>query len=175
MDKFDIVDIYDENKNKTGKTKVRYNDPFEENDFILGDQGIIINSKGEILISRRSKYARILPLKWECNGGAVLSGEDILDALVREIHEELGIILDKEKAIYLKTAKNTKNHVFKEIYTYKLDLSIDKINFIDGEVIDVKWVTIDEFMNMFNNGDIVYNVNFDRNDYLKCLELLEIK
>lgn len=33
----------------------------------------------------------------------------------------------------------------------------------------------DEFIEMFNDGDIVYNVNIDRNDYLKCLELLEIK
>lgn len=175
MYKLDIVDIYDENKNKTGKTKVRYKDTLDSNEFILGTQAVIINSNKEILISKRSKYARILPLKWECNGGAVLSGESPIDGLIREIREELGITLDRNKIIYLKTSKNDNNHCFKEIYTYKLDISIDELKFTDNEAIEAKWVSIDKFIEMFNNGDIVYNVNIDRNDYLKCLELLEIK
>lgn len=175
MYKLDIVDIYDENKNKTGKTKVRYRDTLDSNEFILGTQAVIINSNKEILISKRSKYARILPLKWECNGGAVLSGELPIDGLIREINEELGITLDRNKIIYLKTAKNDNDHCFKEIYVYKLDISINELKFKDNEAIEAKWVSIDEFIEMFDSGDIVYNVNIDRNDYLKCLELLNIK
>lgn len=114
MDKQEFVDIYDENKNKTGKIKVRHRDTLENGEYIIGVQAIIMNSKNQILISQRSESKKVLPLKWECNGGALLSRENVIDGLVREIHEELGIKLESDKAIYLKTVKN--NHVFKEIY-----------------------------------------------------------
>lgn len=170
MNKEEKVDIYDENKNKTGKTKIRHKDVLEPDEYIIGVQAIIINSKNQILISQRSKNKKILPLKWECNGGAISSGEEILDGLIREIYEELGVYLDKNKAIFLKTAKN--DNVFKEIFIFKEDISIEEINFEDGEAQEAKWVTIEEFIKMFEEGEIVYNVNFDKNDYEKCLQLL---
>lgn len=48
---------------------------------------------------------------------------------------------------------------------------IKDIQFLDGEVKAVMWVDIDEFVNMFDNGQIVYNVNFDASDYKKCILL----
>ena len=95
----EIVDIYDINKNKTGKTLIRYKEELKPGEYIVGVQAIILNSNNEILISQRSKRAPVLPLKWECNGGAIKSGETSLDGLVREINEELGIKLDKDKAV----------------------------------------------------------------------------
>ena len=110
----ELVDIYDENKNKTGKIKTRHKDVLEIGEYIIGVQAIIINSNKQILISQRSPLKEKAPLKWECNGGALLSGENVIEGLVREINEELGINLQKEKAIFLKTAKD--NQRFKEIY-----------------------------------------------------------
>ncbi len=71
MNREEIIDIYDENKNKTGKTKIRHKDILEKGEYIIGVQAIIINSKKQILISQRSSLKEILPLKWECNGGAL--------------------------------------------------------------------------------------------------------
>ena len=61
---------------------------------------------------------------------------------------------------------------FKEIYIFKKDIEKENIKFNDGEAVDVKWVDIDEFMKMFDDGEIVSNVDFDAGDYEKCLELL---
>lgn len=173
MNKEEIVDIYDENKNKTGKTKVRHKDVLEIGEYIIGVQAIIINSKKQILISQRSSLKEKMPLKWECNGGALLSGEDIIDGLIREIYEELGIKLLREEAIFLKTAKN--NYRFKEIYLFKKDIQKEDIKFTDGEAIDAKWVDIDEFIKMFNNEEIVYNIDFNADDYEKSLRLLGLQ
>ena len=173
MDKEEIVDIYDENKNKTGKTKVRHKDVLEKGEYIIGVQAIIINSKKQILISQRSSLKEKLPLKWECNGGALLSGEDIIDGLIREIYEELGIKLLREEAIFFKTVK--KNYEFKEIYLFKKDIQKEEIKFTDGEAIDAKWVDIDEFIKMFNNEEIVYNIDFNADDYEKSLRLLGLQ
>lgn len=173
MNSQEVVDIYDENKNKTGKTKIRHKDSLELGEYIVGVQAIIINSDKQILISQRSQSKELAPLKWECNGGALLSGEDVIEGLIREIYEELGIKLQKDKAIFLKTAKN--NHRFKEIYLFEEDIEISQLEFKDGEVETAKWVDIDEFMDMFNNGAIVHNVDFDDKDYEKSLILLKGK
>ncbi len=69
----------------------------------------------------------------------------------------------------MKTTKN--NHRFKDIYLFKKDIEINEIKCTDGESIDSKWVDINEFISMFNNGEIVYNVDFDINDYKNSLLL----
>lgn len=171
MGKEEIIDIYDENKNKTGKTKIRHKEPLEPGEYTMGVQAIIINSDKKILISQRSELKEKLPLKWECNGGALMAGEDVVEGIVREIYEELGITLDKEKAIYLKTAFDGRR--FKEIYLFETDVEVADLKFKDGEAIAAKWVGIEEYMKMFNDGDIVFNVDFDDQDYKKCLELLK--
>lgn len=170
MDNSEEVDIYDEKKQKTGKTKVRNKDILEYGEYIIGVQAIIINSNKEILISQRSSSKKKYPLKWECNGGAIKKGEDEITGLIREIYEELGISLKKEEAIYLKTVKKEKQ--FKVIYLFSMDIDINNIKFVDDEVINARWVDISEFMDMFNKGDIVPNIDFDEKDYYNCINIL---
>jgi len=51
--------------------------------------GIILNG-GRVLACRRKRSA-VYPLKWEFPGGKIEPGESPQEALVRELHEELGI------------------------------------------------------------------------------------
>jgi isopentenyldiphosphate isomerase len=170
MKENEYVDIYDRNKNKTGKIKIRHQDKLEENEYIIGVQLIILNKNNEILITKRSNTKMVLPGKWECNGGAIAAGETPIEGLEREIKEELGITLDREKTIYYKTVIDDDRHNIKDIFVYKDDVDINSLSFSNNEVIDAKYVTIDEFMNMFNSGDIVYNVDFNKDDYIKITE-----
>lgn len=76
----------------------------------------IINSKGEILLCKRSMKARNEKGKWEAPGGQVHFGETREQAIKREIKEELGVdieivsvlnvadeILEKDKQHWLPT------------------------------------------------------------------------
>jgi 8-oxo-dGTP diphosphatase len=54
--------------------------------------GVIYNSQGQILIARRHDDAHQGGL-WEFPGGKVEQGETVCDALARELHEELGIVV----------------------------------------------------------------------------------
>lgn len=55
MNSKELVDIYDKNKNKTGKIKVRHKDTLEVGEYVIGIQAIIMNSNNQILISQRSE------------------------------------------------------------------------------------------------------------------------
>lgn len=57
---------------------------------------IIINLKGEVLVTQRSAVMR-LPLKWEFPGGKVEEGEQAEECIVREIREELNVSIQLQK------------------------------------------------------------------------------
>lgn len=172
MEKVEYVDIYDRNKKPIGIKKRRNIDSYEDGEYIIGVQLIIINGNNEILITKRSHTKKILPGKWECNGGAIDAGETPIEGLEREMLEELGIVLDKTKIIYYKTVIKDEKHNIKEIYLYKDDIDINSLSFSDNEVSAAKYVSIDEYMDMFNRGDIVYNVDFNDRDYCIALQML---
>ena len=86
-------DVYDRQGNRTGKIKTRY-DVFEDGEYHLGASLWIVNKKGELLIQKRSPTKRINPGKWSITGGAVCAGESSEQACVREVAEEIGLILN---------------------------------------------------------------------------------
>ena len=79
----EVWDLYDENKNITGKYCIRGNE-ISDNLYHLVVHVWIKNSKGEYLISQRSENRPKFPLKWECVGGSVLKGETSLHGAIRE-------------------------------------------------------------------------------------------
>ena len=158
-------DIYDENRKKTGKIVEREVYEFKPGEYHIVVTGIILNSKNEILITKRAEHKKF-GLMWECNGGSVLSGETSLQGVIRELKEEVGVEFKKREAIFLKEVKGGKKHPnFKDLWLFRRDIKKEEITFPDGEAIDYKWVTIDEFMKMYNNKEIVPTVDFGVEEY----------
>ena len=96
---------------------------------------------GRYLITQRQQTAS-LPLLWEFPGGRVTDGEDLKVALVRELHERLGIdvVVDEEAM--------TTHHVYP---SYDLDFRVFHCRMKDPEqpvsharINDHRWVTLDE-------------------------------
>ena len=167
----ELWDIYDENRNKTGKIAEREKTKLElGKEYHIVVTGIIMNSKNEILISQRAPHKK-LGLQWECNGGSILAGETSLDGILRELKEELGLIFAKKEDIILKTVKRPIHPNFKDLWLFRKDIDINNVKFADGEAINAKWVNIDEFMKMYNNDEIVKTVDFGLEDYNRILNL----
>ena len=158
-------DIYDENRKKTGKIVERGVYEFEPGEYHIVVTGIILNSKNEILITKRAEHKKF-GLMWECNGGSVLAGETSLQGVIRELKEEVGVEFKKREAIFLKEVKGGKKYPdFKDLWLFRRDVKKEEITFPDGEAIDYKWVTIDEFIKMYNNKEIVPTVDFGVEEY----------
>ena len=90
----EIWDLYDLDNNIIGE-HIRGKE-MPENGYHLVVHIWIRNSAGRYLMTRRSATKKTYPLKWECVGGSVLKGEESLTAAIREVQEEVGIILDPE-------------------------------------------------------------------------------
>lgn len=134
-------------------------------------EAIIINSKGEILLNKRSKFKNKYPNMWESTAGSCIKGENSLQSMLREIREELGVIFNESDAVFYKTLRDDNAKDFKDIWLFRKDLEIKDLSYTDGEVVDSKWITIDEFEKMIDNEEIIPTIDFDKEDYKKCLEL----
>ena len=167
----ELWDIYDKSKNKTGRTAIREEYQFKEGEYHIVVTGIIMNSKNQILISKRAEHKRH-GLMWECNGGSILAGETSLEGILRELKEELGIHFTKKEAIFLKEIRRDKIPPdFKDLWLFRRNVKNSEITFPDGESIDYKWVTINEFLDMYNQKEIVPTVDFGLEEYTKALEI----
>lgn len=60
--------------------------------------GVILDSRGRVLITRRAPQAHQGDL-WEFPGGKVEVGESLFTALARELREELGIVIGCTSAL----------------------------------------------------------------------------
>ena len=169
----ELLDIYDSNRKKTGNVAERGVSEIKEGEYRLIVTGIILNSENKILISKRSENKRH-GLKWECSGGAVLSGETSLEGIIRELKEELGIEFTKKEAIYLKEIrKDEYPSDFKDIWLFRKDIEISELKFQVEEVIDAKWVTIDEFMEMMEKDEINPTNDIGKEEYDKALHTFQ--
>ena len=92
----ELWDVFDDHRNPTGITVTR-GTPLKDNQNHQVAICYLVNSKGELLLTRRAK-SKVMPGYWECPGGGVLSGEDTLTAAVRETMEEVGITVHAEDA-----------------------------------------------------------------------------
>lgn len=163
------VDIYDKDKRKTGKIKMRYRDELEEGEYALAVKAIIVNSNRQILISKRASTKKKDPGMWEINGGVCLAGENSLQGIIREIKEELGIDLKNEKCVLYK--EYCRNQVFHDVWLFKLDIDIDKLKFSDREVEEAKWASIEECMQMEKENMLISYEDLNCNDYNECVKL----
>ena len=113
-------DIYDENKQKTGRTMNRNDWHMKPDEFHLTVLGVLQRPDGKYLITRRNLDKEWAAGWWEVPGGGVRAGEDGADAVKREILEETGIDVTGAKGGYAFSYKRVnpeeQNNYFVDIY-----------------------------------------------------------
>ena len=91
----ELNDIYDENRNLTGKLH-RRGTPWKP-----GEYGVVVcvwvyDGRGHLLLTRRAREKSFAGT-WENSGGAVKAGETSRQAIARELYEETGIQAEPEE------------------------------------------------------------------------------
>lgn len=164
----EIIDLYDNKKQKLNKTMDRLAGEPLKGEFKLSVHTWILNSKGELLIQKRSENLKRNPGKWAFTGGAVDADETSLEGAKREIKEELGIDVRDEEIEYLLSFKREKGFV--DVWLVKKDVSIDDVVIQKEEVVDVKWVSVKEAKELLEKGEMVQSINLYIDIFMKLLE-----
>ena len=170
----EFIDVYTNKKERTGKVIERKQGVLlEEGEYIITVTCWIINHDGEILLTQRNAKKQYGGM-WEPTTGVVISGESSLQGVLRELKEEIGLTINPSEIEFVKEMieKRQDFSFFRDVYFIKKDISIDTIHFLDGEVVNAKYVTIEELEKMIMDEEAfeylqyffeLYNKYFQKN------------
>lgn len=147
-------DLYDADRNPLGRT-IKRGDAFAEGEYYVCCEIWIQNSKGQLLMTQRHPDKKAGGL-WEFTGGGVLAGETTRQAAVRELAEELGMEV-KESELSLLDVYRQRNY-FMDIYVVKKDIDPKALVLQPEEVVDAKWVSGEELVQMIERKEVVWSV-----------------
>ncbi|MCL2603619.1 MAG: NUDIX domain-containing protein [Defluviitaleaceae bacterium] len=151
----EFCDIYDINRNKTGRLHERGKPDMKEGDCLLAVIVWVMNSKNEFLISKRSD-SRWKSGMWQSTSGCAVAGDDSLTAALREVKEELGVTLDPSNGQMFKQ-HNGDGLLFDE-WLFCQEFDINDVVLQPDETCDAMWASrerISELIveNNFMNGE----------------------
>lgn len=162
-------DIYDINRNKTGKI-IKRGERMLEGEYHLIVHIWIKNSNNQFLVQQRSENVKN-PLIWSTTGGSAISGEDSYTAALREVKEELGINLEEEQGYLFDVDiyEEDNQKYISDTYLYFIDVDEKQLHLQKEEVRQVKYLSIPEIKEMMDKGEFfIYN-------YLDKLEKAKLK
>ena len=150
MERTELNDIYDENRNLTGRVHRR------GTPWLPGEYGVVVcvwvyDGYGHLLLTRRAK-GKSFAGTWENSGGAVQAGETSRQAISRELFEETGIRVEPEEFEFLETERD--RNMFYDHYCLRRNVKLKDITLLPGETDDVMWASFGKVHWMIRTGKI---------------------
>lgn len=149
-------DIYDRNKQRTGRTMKRNDWCLKDGEYHLTVLGIVVRTDGKFLITQRVMTKAWAPGWWEVSGGAAMAGEDSADAVKREILEETGLDVTGCKGGYLFTYHRENpgegDNYFVDVYRFVLDFEESDVKLQEAETLGFKLATAEEIRKLAEQG-----------------------
>ncbi|MFA6160496.1 MAG: NUDIX domain-containing protein [Parcubacteria group bacterium] len=153
----ELLDIVDENNILTGESALRSK---------IHSQGIwhrtvhiyffrVNKGKIELLIHLRSKFKDSAPNTWDTRfGGHIKAGSTIEEGVRTELREEIGLNIDMQNLLEGDWQMNEKmpNREFSKMYFFKYDGDLVDLKFNDGEVQEIKWMSIEDIKSSMDNN-----------------------
>ena len=164
----EILDIYDKDRRRTGKTYPR-NEEIPQGGLRLIIHTLIFNDRGELLIQQRADHKKMGGL-WDIScGGACQAGEDSFEGARRELNEELGIDFDFTSIRPILTANFAQG--FDDFYIIRKNIGIDELKLQKEEVKAARWASRKEVFDLFSKSkfvkykksflDLLFDLNYD--------------
>ena len=143
----EILDIYDINNNKTGRTIVRGDKNLKDGEFIKLVV-IWIEDNNKYLVQKCSEEKGS---EFAITGGHVSSGNEAKVQAVIEIEEELGVKVEESSLQFLGII--TKKNAMFEVYILK-DVITQNTKFVlqESEVESVSWLDEGQIEDLIKNG-----------------------
>ena len=146
----ELNDIYDENRNLTGKLH-RRGTPWKPGEYGLVVCVWVYDGRGHLLLTRRAREKSFAGT-WENSGGAVKAGETSRQAIARELYEETGIQAQPEEFELLDSDRE--RNIFYDHYCLFRNIPLKSIVLQPGETDSVMWASFGKVDWMIRTGKI---------------------
>ncbi len=168
----ELLDIYDNDGNVTGRTIVRgdKNVFLNENEHIALAVIFIENDNGEFLIQKTSKEKGG---EFSSTGGHVSSGETPLIAIKREVKEEIGINVDDDQIEEYGFLSYDKP--LRYIFYLKKNIGLSDVVVQKEEVEYVKYMTVSEIVELINTNQMLKSHGIMFQELMKNKSKIKIK
>lgn len=149
------LDVYDENGIATGKTIERAQacalcdgGALGDGECYLGIHAYIRDTQGRYLIQRRALDKRFRPGGWDVVLGHVGAGETALEAMQREVAEEVGLQIGTDDILAHRRVLWPGRHHLSDIYLLQADFALEALVPQADEVIGLRLVDASEMRAM---------------------------
>ena len=149
-------DIYDSDKNKTGRTMKKNDWILKDGEYHLTVLGVIMRPDGRFLITQRVMTKAWAPGWWEVSGGAAMAGEESEEAVMREIKEETGLDVSNAEGGYVFTYHRENpgegDNYFVDVYRYVIDFDESDLNLQEAETLGYRLALPEEIKALADEG-----------------------
>ena len=147
----ELVDILDKKGHYTGKSVLK-SEAHKKGLFHPTVHIWCYSETGKILLQQRGANKKTFPLKWDVSvAGHMASGETPEVSALREVQEEIGVVIDLSKLEKIGVEKIEKKHSeaiwdreFTTIFLYPLEEDVPLVKQV-SEVEALQWITLAEF------------------------------
>lgn len=152
----ELWDIYDINKNRTGRTMERNNWCLKDDEYHLTVLGVVARRDGKFLITKRVMTKSWAPGWWEVSGGAAMAGEESADAVKREVLEETGLDVTDFEGGYMFSYKRENpgkgDNYFVDIYRFIGDFEESDVHPQEAETDGFMLATVEQIKEFAAEG-----------------------
>ena len=153
-------DIYDENKQLTGRKMKRNDWCLKEGEYHLTVLGVIARPDGTFLITKRVMTKAWAPGWWEVSGGGVQAGESSEEAVRREVKEETGLDVRNAEGGYAFTYKRVNpdegDNYFVDVYRFVMDIDEKDVSFQQAEIDGHMFATREQIESFAKEGKFLH-------------------
>lgn len=148
----EYLNILDELGNPTGKTALK-SVAHQKGYFHATVHIWFYTETGKVLFQKRGKNKETFPNYWDVSvAGHVMAEETIINAAIREVDEEIGLIIKAPQLHKIDIRKSINIHPngitdceFQNVFLCKLDVDLNKLNKQDEEIDSLCLLSLEEF------------------------------
>ncbi|MCL5245418.1 NUDIX domain-containing protein [Cellulophaga sp. 20_2_10] len=158
----ELIDILDSDGNKTGKTALK-SESHKNGWFHQTVHIWFYTNDNEVLLQKRAKNKAVFPLLWDVSvAGHIGAGEKIEASALREVEEEIGVLVLETDLHKIGCFKSIQKHTvtlidceYNHTFISKLNVDFTSLKKQDSEVEDLQLKSISEFKKDLDDSELM--------------------